>query len=280
MARIGILWHVRMPRFRIRSYAIHQLCELWKGAGHDVVHLFGVMPSRKANQFDVCWVHVDLSTVPRAYAEHAAKLSPIVLNGHVLDIRKSTLSKLRVDRHYPGPVIVKTDLNCYGAPERWHGMWSGFRSWSGAPYPVYASASEVPERYWNSARFIVEAFVVESETADSWSTHSLTCIGPVASTVRVTSSKSNVKGENSSSIEQVENHHQALELRQQWKLDYGKIDYILSGSQVVLIDVNKTSGRLPLTAGDAAQNQAVHHRLVERSKALDAMLSGAWRPHE
>ena len=279
MARIGILWHARMPRFRVGRYAIHQIGEHWKQAGHEVEHLFGARRSRRMKPFDACLLHVDLSSVPRTYAEHAARLSPVVLNGNVLDIRKSTVSMLRVDRQYAGPVIVKTDLNCYGAAERWHGMWSGFRSWSGSPYPVYPSASQVPARYWTDSRFIVEAFVSESEGTDTWSTHSLTCIGPVASTIRVTSSKTNVKGSNSVAIEQVENHPKASELRKQWKLDYGKLDYILKGDEVLLIDVNKTSGRLPLTRGDAAQNRAVHRRLQERSQALDAILSGAWRPH-
>jgi hypothetical protein len=64
-------------------------------------------------------VHVDLSVVPESDLAFARRYR-IVLNGHACDIRKSSFSESILHRGaaYVGKVIVKSDLNYAGEPER------------------------------------------------------------------------------------------------------------------------------------------------------------------
>jgi hypothetical protein len=100
----------------LRKYAIANLADIWRKSGLQVVMLFG---TKKYVPADLAIVHVNLSVVPEDYLAFARRY-PAVLNGHVRDIRKSAISQnlLLPDSLYEGPVIVKTDLNSAGMPER------------------------------------------------------------------------------------------------------------------------------------------------------------------
>ena len=114
--RIAVLFHRKDRGRKIASYVVHDLAECWRRAGHHVAYLFGTDRMEPA---DLLLVHVDLSVVPDEYLAFAARY-PIVLNGLVKDIRKSAFSTARLDASddWDGPVIVKTDLNNAGRPER------------------------------------------------------------------------------------------------------------------------------------------------------------------
>src|SRR5690606_23600626 len=81
-----------------------------------VVVLFG--PARYVPA-DLIVVHVDLSVVPEPYLEFSQRY-PIVVNGSIRDIRKSSISRNLVSQNteYKGPAIVKSDCNYAGMPER------------------------------------------------------------------------------------------------------------------------------------------------------------------
>src|SRR5438876_1674546 len=113
---IGILFHEKNRKRHLSGYAITFLAEFWSQDGHRVHYLFG---TRKFVPADLLLVHVDLSVVPDEYLEFASRY-PIALNSDVKDIRKSQISTnlVKQDDVYSGKVIVKTDLNFGGSPER------------------------------------------------------------------------------------------------------------------------------------------------------------------
>ena len=114
--RIAVLFHARERGLDPARYLVHHLAEPWREDGHDIVYVYGI---KRFVPADLALVHVDLSIVPEDYLDFAAQY-PIVLNGRVRDIRKTTTSRylVRPGDGWDGPVIVKTDLNHGGSPER------------------------------------------------------------------------------------------------------------------------------------------------------------------
>jgi hypothetical protein len=60
--------------------------------------------------------------------------------------------------------------------------------------------------------------------------------------MRLASPSPVVKAQNSVRIEEVEPHAEILAWRERLGIDYGKLDYVVAGGEVVLLDVNKTTG--------------------------------------
>jgi hypothetical protein len=114
--RIAVLFHERERGLDPARYLVHHFAEFWRADGHDVVDVYG---TERLVPADIALVHVDLTVVPGSYLEFAARY-PVVLNGRVRDIRKTTTSRylLRPGDDWECPVIVKTDLNHAGSPER------------------------------------------------------------------------------------------------------------------------------------------------------------------
>jgi hypothetical protein len=114
--RIAILFHKGDRHYDLSRYMVHYLARRWRADGHEVINLFGVSRFEPA---DLILVHVNLSVVPGEYIEFASRY-PIALNSGVRDIRKSTISRnlVRPGEGWDGPVIVKSDLNYAGLPER------------------------------------------------------------------------------------------------------------------------------------------------------------------
>ena len=243
-----------------------------------MTHLFGV---RSAVIADLCCIHVDLSKVPQKYTDQAAKIAPIVLNGKITDLHKSRISSLRVDRDYAGEVILKTNLNAYGSPERWHRMASGFRVLPVVRkgYPVFPSARAVPEPLWQSSDFIVERYVREDNSLEGeYSVHSLFCSGADVSAIRFVSTSKNAKATGSLRIEPAEVTRELLQVRKERNLDFGKLDYLIEDGKTHLIDVNKTPGKLPIDKGPRHQREQVRARLEHRTAGLLDALEGRWTP--
>ena len=96
-------------------YVIDAIAERWADAGTQIIVHYGYENLPEA---DVVILHVELTRVPQQYAEQL-RAYPVVLNRNVLDISKSSFSKILVSSHdtYNGPVIVKTDNNFGGKPE-------------------------------------------------------------------------------------------------------------------------------------------------------------------
>jgi hypothetical protein len=125
-------------------------------------------------------MHIDLSVVPAAYSEAATRY-PVVVNGAAVDIRRRHVSRNLVSQEddWKGPIIIKTDLNFSGTPEK--NAAERFRR-DGRPsdmapgpivsttrlYPVLPSASEVPADVWANPGFVVQRFLPEQDQHGYW----------------------------------------------------------------------------------------------------------------
>lgn len=258
--RIAVLFH-KKDRDRVLScYVIYHLANYWREAGYEVVFLFG---TREYIPADLIFVHVDLSVVPDEYFAFAAKY-PAVVNGRIKDIRKSTFSQniLRPRDPWEGQVIVKSDLNSAGRPERFltEPAWLSkhpnahrgarlLERLSGRTppfeesraYKLYRHIQEVPRRYFNDRHLVVERFTPEIEN-DLYHVRIYQFLGDRWTCTRIASPEPVVNGSTTIHSEVAEPDDEIIMWRRRLSIDYGKLDYVVSGGRVVLLDVNKTTG--------------------------------------
>lgn len=249
--RIVILLHERTPKKRLHHYSISKFTPTWIEDGHQVIWALG---TDRPIPGDLVIVHVDLSVVPERFLNYAADY-PIALNARVGDIRKSRISHGLVgpDSAWAGPVIVKSDLNCAGLPERrllgidrtlrelrrpgettlHFGQLDG--------YEIYESVARVPAQYFSDPGLVVEKFL--PELRDGFY-HLRTChfLGRSSHGYLHRSRDPLVKMRNIVGRVPIETHADVEALRQRLGLDYGKIDYVVHDGQAIVLDVNKTTG--------------------------------------
>jgi hypothetical protein len=275
--RIAVLFHAHDQKHRSSGYIIDHLANYWREDGHDVVYLFGTKTHVPA---DLLIVHVNLSIVPEEYLAFATRY-PIVLNGQLRDIRKSVISANLVGLHHSwtGPVIVKSDRNSGGQPERaltpdWlnkQRVWraacrrasrltgrEAFNSWK--RYRVFDSAKDVPRSIFGRSDVVVERFLPEREN-NLFHLRMCQVLGDRWTCTRVASPYPVIKAQNSISSEAVEPHAEVEMWRKQFKLDYGKLDYLIYDGHPVLIDINKTTGASPSTPDGSLH--AMRRRLAD-----------------
>jgi len=239
---IAILFHARQRD--PRPYLISSFAEIWRAVGIEVVYLFGIERFVPA---DVLIVHVDLSVVPEDYLAFAGRY-PVVLNGEVADVRKSSVSQLRVgpESNYDGPVIVKTDLNYGGFPERslLSGSVLGRAIAKLGPerprYRLYERLDAVPDRFF-ARDFVVEKFLPEFDEG-RFHIRNYYFLGDRYTCERFSSGRPIVRARHQGTHEQIEPDPAILEARRRLRLDYGKLDYVVHDGQPLLLDVNKTVG--------------------------------------
>lgn len=248
-------------RRRAAGYTIATLAKYWRDESLEVIFLFGIKQFVPA---DLILVHVNLSVVPERYFSFAAQY-PVVLNGNVRDIRKSAFSQnlLGPGDAYDGKVIVKTDLNHAGLPEkkrrRLHGLpgvmslqklVSGLGLGRGTPLPeftsqldyqIYESLSEVPAACFASPDLVVEKFLPEMDDGLFWVRY-IRFLGDRMDAVRLGGPSPIVSGQTQIRREIIEPDPEILALRHKLKFDYGKFDYTLHDGKAVLLDINKTVG--------------------------------------
>ena len=241
---IAILFHEAL-RGRSFNYVINHYADIWRAEGHAVIYLFG------ANEFvpaDLIIVHVDLSVVPEEYLA-LARQYPLALNGQVRDIRKSTYSQLlvRTGERYDGPVIVKSDLNYAGVPERILGALPAPRD-SPTPvfrspmdYQVYDHIQTVPPALLAAPDIVVEKFVPEMD-GPLYCVRSLQFFGDRLTCVRLASPHPIVNYSTQVRVERVDPDPAIVTLRQAMHFDHGKFDYVVHDGQPLLLDANKTTG--------------------------------------
>ncbi len=259
--RLAVLFHRKDRGRKLSVYAVYHLAEFWREAGYEVVFLFG---TRERVPADLILVHIDLSVVPEEYLEFAARY-PLVLNGRVRDIRKSAFSENlihRPDAPWMGRVIVKSDLNNAGRPERWlfEPSWArghetvmlavrlverlaGRRPpfLSAQDYQIFDSLGAVPGRCFRDRRLVIEKFQPEVENG-MYHTRIYQFLGDRSSCTRLVSSKPIVNDASVVRTETVTPHHEIETWRQEMGLDYGKLDYVVVDGKPILLDVNKTTG--------------------------------------
>lgn len=234
--------------------AIRAICRLWRADGHKV---------RVGRRFDVnadvAFLHHDLSVVEAEKAPKAGAGVPVI-NGNALDIRKRGYSELRVTEQddWDGEVLIKTNLNSFGSPERMARRWklSDFserrrhkhaaRDWRsarrivGPTYPVLDHIRDVPDWVWESPDYLVERFMPERD-GDHYCLRGWMFLGSRGYAWRLFSTDPMVKTGTMVRHEYLEKAPPELtRVRDMCGLDYGKIDYVEHDGRAIVLDANKT----------------------------------------
>jgi len=258
--RIAILFHKNDRHYSLDRYSISPLATVWREAGHELIFLFG---PKKFIPADLVLVHVNLSVVPEEYIRFARRY-PIVLNAKIKDIRKRTISQnlLQKDDDWDGPAIVKTNLNYAGYPELILGrsrLTRNFRTMRragrlvdrimdrppalavSAEYKVYDGLADVPGKYFDREEVVVEKFCPEIQDG-LYHTRFYHFLGDHGTHRRLASTNPVVKRATEVQDEEIEPNDQIIAWRKRLRMDYGKLDYVVVNGEVVLLDVNKTTG--------------------------------------
>jgi hypothetical protein len=259
--RIAILFHKNESRRKLHRYGIGYLAEYWREDNIHVFFLFGV------DQFipaDLAILHVDLTVVPDPYIEFAQRY-PIVLNGQIKDIRKSTFSRHRVKREdpYEGKVIVKSELNYAGLPEqrlcgthlgrvssqikywlqRYQPMITGWGPCFRSPldYIIHDNLQSVPKEWFKRGDLIIEKFLPEKE-GGFYCSRNYHFLGDYGICLLRKSTHPISNASTMVSREVVEPHSEIVEFTKRMNFDYGKFDYVVHEGEPILLDINKTPG--------------------------------------
>ena len=252
----------------------------WRPAGWEIVVQQGVENPPDA---DLAVLHVDLTVVPDEYMALAARY-PVCINGQVRDISKRVVSRSLVSRDdaYAGPVMVKTDRNCAGQPERRLRLALGGRKarvaeaierrlparWTGRlkgdRYLVLPRKSAVPAWVWRRPELVVERFH-EQRDGELYTINQWQFLGD--SGVVLTYYGATPMTKYLDMVRQDPLHDRVPEeiraLRAGLKVDYGKLDFIVTADGAKLLDANRT----PWTP-----RPATDPRLIAMAKGLEGFL--------
>lgn len=244
------------------GYLVNLLRPIWESWGCRVLETGAQTEWPEA---DGAFMHVDLSLVPASYTEQAGRYA-FQWNAGVHDISKAATCEglVRPGDGFHGPVMVKTNLNHAGVPERnriirrnnrlrnsWRGrFWPG---WLGKHleeepsligkdnYRIYGSVEEVPPAQRENKEWVLQQFC--SEPLDGgFALREYYFLGQ-ANYVRteVGSGPCFTSGrmvrESTGPVPE-----ELLALRRRLGLDYGKIDFVIRGGRPFVFDVNKTVG--------------------------------------
>lgn len=257
--RIVILFH-ELQYDRSSTYMIDELAEIWREEKLEVIELYGIDRFVPA---DVVILHIDLSVVPPEYLDFARQY-PVALNTGLTDIRKMTISRNLVQPgdSYGGPVIVKSNLNYAGAPERklkesqlrqssfWlqrlqHRIFPFLNKppvfQSNLEYQIFDRIADVPRSLFTNPEVVVEKFF-HCRHEEFYCIHNLYIFGNLRTGTRLIGHHPIVNGRTYQRIDFVDPSSEIVEQMADISLDYGKIDYMFHDGKVVIIDINKTIG--------------------------------------
>lgn len=233
---------------------------------------------------DLAALHIDLTRVPEAYLALAAGF-PRCLNAGAVDIAKRRVSRALLspgDRH-EGPVIVKTDRNFGGEPERRlaaAGRWRGLRDRLAARLPawlthrvgagrylVLPALSAVPDWVWRDPGLVVERFFVERH-GERYAINMWFFLGDADCVSVSLADTPLVKAANT--VVRLPLHDRVPEAlrrrRAELGFDFGKFDYVMVAGEPQLLDANRTPHCGP--AGFSARGQELCRRLGEGLERL------------
>ncbi len=258
---IALIFHENEWKHTLLRFAIWHLAEIWRKDNIRVVMLFGV---RKFVPADLAILHVDLTLVPEQYIDFANRY-PVALNGSVRNIRKSSFSKISInpDEGYEGSVIVKSELNYAGQPER-KLLGTSFsrlalRFTSRLPtfgkkhkasvmhfkspldYLICEDYCSVPRDWLNRKDILIEKFVPEIQDG-LYCLRNYHFLGSQGICMLRKSTHPIINMSNTISRDPVEVHPEIAALARNMGFDYGKFDYVLHEDKPVLLDANKTPG--------------------------------------
>lgn len=236
---ILVLFHENETRSFIKKiYAISKFYQPWKEAGFKVTLQRGIKNRPDA---DLLFVHVNLSVIPAPYREFIRHYSQTI-NGDVVDISKRFISDNIIDSqdNFDGEVIVKSNLNCSGNPEK-----KRFRMKTSLfpldSYKIYQHPKDVPAIYWDHSEIVIEKFLPETEDNAYFIRHYL-FLGDEEVWIRVKSTDPIVKANTIIEYTDIEPDPVIRQIRKKLNFDYGKFDYVVHKGQPILFDANKTQG--------------------------------------
>ncbi len=255
--RIAVVTHEH-DRFVRRSllrgrwsyYLLYDLLRVLEERGHGVRVVRGLGSTVEA---DAAIAHVDCSRTPEAYRDFVGSF-PVSVNGDVADITKRAVSGALLERgtDWEGPVILKSDLNYRGIPERRHNE-SAERDGRDPPHPgavevdgyrVLDAVSEVPDRCWESDAWVVERFVPEADP-EGHAMRTWVFAGQADRCLRHVAPEPLVKAEDIVRSEPVPVPEELRAERDRLGFDFGKFDYVVHDGRAILLDANKTPGTRP-----------------------------------
>ncbi len=275
MARIVVITH-EYDDFSSRNYLIEGLFEHWRELGHEVVITAGTPPGTSG---DIAILHVDCSVVEEAYLDYAKRF-PVVLNAGTRDIRKSAISRMLVTRgdDWWGPVVVKSDLNCGGLPERVHNRVAARMGHAAAhagaklfeQYEVLDSQALVRRRVWKDPNLVVERFIPECDERGFW-LRTWVFFGDSERCNRYCGPRAIVKASETTFSEPVPVPEELREMRARLGFDYGKFDFVVNQGRATLLDANRTPGSAPNLSAHFVRNAGslaagINYFLKERAK--------------
>ncbi len=229
----------------------------WRPAGWEVLVQQGLDDPPDA---DLAVLHVDLTVVPEPYMALARRY-PVCINGRVGDVSKRHISHDLVARGdaYEGAVIVKTDDNYGGKPERLlrlatggrRARWSEAlrrrlpRAWTGRldddNYLTFTHKAEVPGWVWRSPELVVERFMPQRD-GSLYAINQWQFLGDSGTVFTYFSDQPIVKYQRK--VKQLPLHDEVpQEIRQrraELGFDYGKLDYLVTPGGARLLDANRT----------------------------------------
>ncbi len=231
--------------------------EHWRPAGLRVAVQQGL---RKAPPGDLALLHVDLTQIPPEYLALADSY-PRCLNRAVTDISKRRISRrlVRAEDPYDGPVIVKTDRNYAGLPERRlalaEGGWTARlaealrrhlpAAWSrrlpGDCYQVLPRKSLVPAWVWRQPALLVERLALERR-GEHYAMHQWYFCGARDCVATVIGAEPMINFEHRVALlpPSFEVPDSLRQMRRALGFDLGKFDYVMEDGEAVLLDVNRT----------------------------------------
>ena len=255
--RIGILHHAQSSLIR-SGYMIGPISDRWRDRGAEVIDIIGTGTSVPV---DVLLCHVDLSVVPEEYRRFAQNHQRVI-NMSAHDIRKrSYLNDLvGADDPYSGPVIVKSNLNHGGLPERLlepqrtgrgriaSGILRKLRRRIGmageirykSDYVIYQERSSVPRVRFRDGS-VIQPFRPERLDGD-FVLREYYFFGDIEILSTEVGSDAVLTSGRQVECRQASPPPEVRAIRDRLKLDYGKIDFSCPDGEVIVYDANKCVG--------------------------------------
>jgi len=202
--------------------------------------------------------HLDLTRTPAEH-RHFFDRCPVVVNRGVTDISKRRVSTnlIRACDAYDGAVIVKTNRNAGGDPEKnklgAKGRigraalkvarklpWTVSGLLNPGEYKIYDHPTCVPWPVWHNPRLVVEKFLPERQ-GDLYCLRQYVFFGNREINTLAMSTDPLVKSWNVTRREVLPDTPEELRAaRAAMGFDFGKFDYVIREGRVVLFDANRT----------------------------------------
>jgi hypothetical protein len=256
LARIVVITHEYdellkrrgMLRRWTSSYMLYDILGELQRRKHEVIVARGLSERPTGH---AALLHVDATVTPDDYVDYGRSF-PVCLNISATDISKRKVSGavLNANDGWNGPVIVKSNRNSAGDPERRINRRARLAG-QAEPFPeipeigeyrIYDSPGELPDGVTTDPNLSVERFVAEREP-DGFALRFWVFCGAAERCTRYVSPDRIVKGTTIIRKESVPVPDELRQRRRELGFDYGKFDFVIQEGKAILLDANKTPGR-------------------------------------